>query len=83
MQFRDINTNSRLLMTNNIQINLEGWKNRGTFDEPRLSDVVEMYEEMDFEVMLVDFDPDAHIGCVECMKIEPHRYKIVYTRKLG
>ncbi len=70
-------------MTSDIQTNLEGWKNRGTFDEPRLSDVVEMYEEMDFEVLLVEFDPDAHIGCVECMKAEPHRYKIVYTKKQG
>ena len=70
-------------MTGDEQISLEGWKNRGTFDDPRLLDVVEMYEELDFEVLLVDFDPDAHIGCVECMKAEPQRYKIVYTRKQG
>jgi hypothetical protein len=68
-------------MTLDDQSGFEAWKDRGAFDEPRLSDVVEMYKELNFEVLLVDFDPDAQTECVACMRLEPERYKTVYTRK--
>lgn len=58
-----------------------GWENRGTFDEPRLSEIVEMYEETGFEVRQEDFDPDCEEGCVACMRLEPRRYKTIYIRK--
>jgi hypothetical protein len=58
-----------------------GWERQNTYDEPRLSEVVEMYEEIGMEVLLVPFDPDQEPGCAECMKADPDRYKTVYTRK--
>lgn len=57
------------------------WEKQGVYDEPRLSDIVEAYEEMGFEVRLQPFDPLAETGCTECMKASPERYKTLYTRK--
>lgn len=59
----------------------DGWENRGTFDEPKLSEIVELYEETGFEVKLVPFDPDEESGCVACMRLEAHRYKVIFIRK--
>ena len=58
----------------------EGWKRQTVTDEPRLSELVELYESLSFEVLLVPLDPEAEEGCVECFD-DPSRYKIIYTRK--
>lgn len=58
-----------------------GWVKQTTYDEPRLSEIVEAYEEMGFEVLLEPFDPDAEEGCSACMRAQPGKYKTVYTRK--
>jgi len=36
----------------------QGWVKQTTYDEPRLSEIIEMYEEMDFEVRL---EPEPRI----------------------
>ncbi len=59
----------------------EGWENRGTFDDPRLSEIVEMYGEIGFEVRLEPFCPESETGCAECMKAESDKFKVVYTRR--
>jgi len=59
----------------------DGWSNRGDFDEPRLSDIVEMYEEAGFEVRLEPFDPASVEGCTACMMADPQRYRTVFTRR--
>ncbi len=61
----------------------QGWVKQTTYDEPRLSDIVEMYEEMGLEVRIEPFDPGENggPGCHECMKIQPGRYKTIYTRE--
>ena len=59
----------------------EGWEKRTTYNEPRLSEVVEMYRELGYEVYLKPFDPDEETGCSECMKASPEQYTTVYTRK--
>jgi len=59
----------------------KGWKRQTTHDEPRLSNVVEMYEEMNFEVHLEPFSSDEESGCIECMKAMPDKYKTIYTKK--
>ena len=59
----------------------EGWEKRSTTDEPRLSELVKMYEEIGFEVLLESFEPDKEPGCSECMKISPQRYQTIYTCK--
>ena len=57
-----------------------GWSDMGTFDEPRLSELARMYEELGYEVRLEPFDPSKHAGCTVCMQADPHRYRTIYTR---
>lgn len=59
---------------------LAGWTKQSTHDEPRLSDVVEVYMEMDMEIHLETFNPLEEQGCVECMRGSPEKYKTIYTR---
>jgi len=63
------------------ELTSQGWKKQTTHDEPRLSDIIEMYEEMNFEVHLEPFNADEESGCIECMKAMPDKYKTIYTRK--
>ena len=58
----------------------EGWTKQSTHDEPRLSDVVEMYEDLGWEVHLEPFDPQAENGCTECMQASVKKFKTIYTR---
>ncbi len=58
----------------------EGWEKRTLYDEPRLSEMVEMYKELGFEVHLEPFDPQMQ-DCAECMRQNPELYKTIYTRK--
>jgi hypothetical protein len=60
---------------------IEGWTERNTTDEPRLSELVELYEELGFEVMVrpVAVD-DLAETCSVCVMAEPERYKTIYTR---
>lgn len=59
----------------------EGWERRATYDEGRLSELVELYQELGYEVYLKDFDPAEEPGCAECMQLAPENYKTIYTRK--
>jgi len=59
----------------------EGWQRCFIADEPRLSEAVETYEELGFEVLLRPVDPEAEGECTECMKQQPDRFKVIYTRK--
>jgi hypothetical protein len=43
---------------------------------------VELYESLGFEVRLEPVDLEDE-ECTECMKAEPERYKVIFTRKLG
>ncbi len=61
---------------------LEGWERQNTLDEPRLSEVAEMYREIGFEVRIEPFDPDRESGCTECMRTSAEKFKTIYTRRL-
>ena len=63
------------------RIDLTGWERRTTTDEPRLSELVELYEEIGFEVMLRPISREE-LGqdCQECYLAEPERYRTIYTR---
>ncbi len=61
---------------------LEGWERQITLDEPRLSEVAEMYRETGFEVRIAPFDPERESGCTECLKASAKQYKTIYTRRL-
>ena len=58
----------------------QGWKRCFVADEPRLSEAVETYEELGFEVTLVR-PPPGDAECTACMMQDPHRYRVIYTRK--
>jgi hypothetical protein len=60
----------------------EGWERQNTLDDPRLSEVAEMYRETGFEVRFEPFDPDKESGCTECMRASAEKYKTIYTRRL-
>ncbi|TAL68145.1 MAG: hypothetical protein EPN82_12175 [Bacteroidetes bacterium] len=58
------------------------WTKRNVVEEPRLSELKELYEELGFEVRLEDctegdFQED---GCNECIKGFAGRYKVIYTK---
>ncbi len=63
------------------RIDITGWERRTTTDEPRLSELVELYEELGFEVLLRPIS-SAELGgeCQECYLAEPERYRTIYTR---
>jgi len=60
---------------------LQGWERQATYDEPRLSEIAEAYEEIGLEVHLEPFHPDEEPGCTGCMAMMPEQYKTIYTRK--
>jgi hypothetical protein len=68
-------------MTREEELAREGWSKRGTYDEPRLSEIVETYREAGFEVRVEPFLADEEPGCAECMRAEPEKFKTVYTRR--
>lgn len=68
-------------MTRQEELAREGWEKKTIADEPRLSEIVEMYKEIDFEVHLEPFNPEEEEGCTDCMKASPETYKVIYTRK--
>ena len=64
----------------------EGWKRRMVVSEPRLSEVVQMYEQLGFEVRLEPVDPDdpqwAEDECTICLEDSglAEVTRVVYTR---
>jgi hypothetical protein len=68
-------------MTRKEQLKLQGWERQTTYDEPRLSEMAEMYAEIGLEVHLEPFHPDEEPGCTDCMAMIPEQYKTIYTRK--
>ncbi len=62
--------------------NNSNWEKRNIIDEPRLSELVELYESLGFEVKVTDFKPEEFPEeCSECMVTSPQKYKVIYTRK--
>jgi hypothetical protein len=69
------------MMTREQALNKEGWTKQSTHDEPRLTDIVEMYEEIGLEVLLEPFNPVEEPGCTDCMRVSADKFKTIYTRK--
>ena len=67
-------------MTREEKLQREGWEKRFTIDEPRLSEMVEQYKELGFEVLLEPVDTSSE-ECTSCIVVDPKRYKTIYTRK--
>jgi hypothetical protein len=66
----------------------EGWQRRFVTSEPRLSEMVEMYEETGFEVHLEplpaveepDEDSEECQACNICFEGFEGEYRVIYTR---
>jgi hypothetical protein len=68
-------------MSREEELKKEGWEKRFTIDEPRLSEMVEQYKELGFEVLLEPVDSSAE-ECTSCITPSPDLYKTIYTRKI-
>jgi hypothetical protein len=68
-------------VTRQEELTCQGWQRQATYDEPRLSEMAEMYEQIGLEVHLEPFHADEKPGCTGCMEIMPEKYKTIYTRK--
>jgi hypothetical protein len=63
-----------------VELRQAGWEPCFVADEPRLSEAVETYREIGFEVLLqpVRFDGEQ---CTDCMRCEPGRFHMIFVRK--
>lgn len=69
-------------MTRHQKLENEGWTRQFTADEPRLSEAVEEYRELGFEVLLEPIDPSEMTGeCTSCLMAACDQYKTIYTRR--
>jgi hypothetical protein len=66
-------------VTREEELKREGWEKRFTTDEPRLSEMMEQYKELGFEVLLESVDTSSE-ECTSCITAFSDRYKTIYTR---
>ena len=59
----------------------DGWQKQATYDDPRLSEMVEMYAEIGLEVHLEPFNVENESGCSGCMQLKPDLFKTLNTRR--
>ncbi len=59
-----------------------GWQPCFVADEPRLSEAIETYREIGFEVLLQPVRTDDG-ACTECMRCEPGRFQMIYVRRVA
>ena len=59
----------------------DGWQKQSTNDEPRLSELVQLYVAIGYDVHLEPVDPNSEPECTTCMRWQPEKYKTIYTRK--
>ncbi len=71
-------------MINSEELEKKGYERRGVYEEPRLSEIVEMYREAGYEVVLVEYDKNSKDGCSVCLDDYAFKggYKVVYTKKV-
>jgi hypothetical protein len=60
----------------------EGWIRRFTAEEPRLSEMKELYESLGLEVLVTSAAPEEAQECAKCFDVPEfeERYKTIYTR---
>ena len=64
------------------ELEKQGWVKRTTIDEPRLSEIIEEYEFLGFEVHLEPIKlEDLDEECRTCYQNQLDKLKTVYTRK--
>ena len=70
-------------MSRQQELENQGWTRQFTADEPRLSEAVEEYQELGFEVLVEPLDPQemAEGECATCLMAQCDRYGVIYTRR--
>ena len=68
-------------MTRQGELTRQGWTRQATYDEPRLSEMADMYKDIGLEVHLEPLHADEEPACSSCMAVMPELYKTIYTRK--
>jgi len=78
-------------MTREEELIAAGWEKRFVACEPRLSEMVEIYDEIGFEVHLEPLPSKEEMdaisceasGCTACFDADRERYRIIFTRPAG
>ena len=66
---------------NRVELEKEGWERRSIVDEPRVRELVDLYESLGFETHIEPVRPEEMVGeCTECFETDCKRYKEIYTR---
>jgi len=64
-----------------------GWERKSITDEPRLSELIELYQSLNFDVHIESLTPELleAIGeeCKSCYLDHWDDYKVIFTRKLN
>jgi len=68
-------------MTPQEKLISEGWQKKATYDDPRLSEMVAVYEEIGLDVHLEPLIAENEDGCTACLQVFPEQFKTIYTRK--
>jgi hypothetical protein len=64
------------------ELRKQGWEKQFTYDEPRLSEAVELYKSLGYEVHLESPNETEVAGdCGVCYEGTLDKYKTIYTRK--
>jgi methyl coenzyme M reductase subunit D len=64
------------------ELKKKGWARQFVTDEPRLSEAVELYRELGYEVHLEDATMDeVNQICANCLPADCNNYKIIFIRK--
>ena len=70
-----------------LELGSQGWEKRFMAEEPRLSEMKDLYESIGYEVLLEPLPPKeeraACTDCTACLDIDPDRYRTIYTRAAG
>lgn len=71
-------------MKTNREEDLEkkGWQRRTTLDNIRLTEIIELYESLGFEVLLEPVQPkNFGVKCSNCYLADCDKFTILYIRK--
>jgi hypothetical protein len=70
------------IISTDEQLKKEGWQKQFTTDEPRLSEAIEFYNELGYEVRLEPPSEKEVLGnCGVCFEGTLDNYRTIYTRK--
>jgi hypothetical protein len=71
-------------MTREEELTKQGWKKQFTTCEPRLSEAVQLYKSLGYDVHLEPLTKNGIEGeCRTCMEFDIDKFRTIYTRKPG